>query len=51
MQGIPKTLHLRIVGTNVYLSNGYSGQVYKPAYQLLSPLSDAGILNSMKLAF
>ena len=46
--GIPKTLHLRIVGTNVFLSNSYAGQVYKPAFQVVSPLSDNGILNSLK---
>ena len=46
--GIPKTLHLRIVGTNVFVSNGYAGQVYKPAFQVVSPLSNNGILNSLK---
>jgi hypothetical protein len=46
--GIPKTLHLRIVGTNVFVSNGYAGQVYKPAFQVVSPLSNNRILNSLK---
>jgi len=50
-KGIPKTLHLRIVGTNVYLSNGYVGNIYAPKYKLVCPLSDAGILNSIRQAF